>query len=102
MRRLFIFMVFVVMVGAVIQANGVERRNGQETSLVAVQTSVKASNGQIVLTSVEEKPVTFLIYSIIGQLVKSVTVQSGETVVELPRGYYIVKCEKWTKQVIVK
>lgn len=102
MRRLFMFIAFVVLVGATIQADGVEHHNGQETSLAAAETTAKASEGQIVLTSADEKPVTFQIYSIIGQLVKSVTVHSGEIIVELPRGYYIVKCEKWTKQVIVR
>lgn len=70
---------------------------------ITLTTSVKASQGHIILSSSESKTITFHIYSIIGQLVKSVTVApESETIVEMPRGYYIVKCEKWTKQVIVK
>lgn len=44
----------------------------------------------------------FEIYSITGQKVKSVTIESGSTKVELPKGCYIVRCPQWSKKVIVK
>lgn len=44
----------------------------------------------------------FEIYSITGQKVKSVTLESGSTKVELPKGCYIVRCPQWSKKVIVK
>ena len=46
---------------------------------------------------------TFSIYSITGQVVKSVSVGEGtSTTVNLPKGFYIVKCEYWSRKVIVK
>ena len=46
---------------------------------------------------------TFQIFSITGQLVKTVSMAgpSKETV-ELPRGCYIVKCSQWSRKVVVK
>lgn len=46
--------------------------------------------------------VKFEIFSITGQLVKAVTVASGTARVELPKGFYIVKCENWTRRVMLK
>ncbi len=43
----------------------------------------------------------FYIYSITGQMVKSVDVAESVTV-ELPQGCYIVKCNDWSKKIIVR
>ena len=46
---------------------------------------------------------TFSVYSITGQIVKSVSVPGGTTAtINLPKGFYIVKCEYWSRKVIVK
>lgn len=43
------------------------------------------------------------IFSITGQLVKSLTVNPGTTLrIELPKGFFIIKCEYWAKRVMVK
>lgn len=44
---------------------------------------------------------TFHIFSITGQLIKSVTLSGGSHILELPQGCYIVKCQQWAKKVIV-
>lgn len=45
----------------------------------------------------------FTIYSITGQVVKSLKVASGTSInVELPAGFYIVKCHAWSRKVVVK
>lgn len=44
----------------------------------------------------------FDIYSITGQKVKSVTVESGSVKAELPKGCYVVRCPQWSKKVVVK
>ncbi len=50
-----------------------------------------------------DKAITFEIYSITGQLIKSVNVPASTHVkIELPKGFYIVKCESWTRRVMVK
>lgn len=71
-------------------------------SLNVTQPTIKASNGSITLTVPSDNAVQFQIYSITGQAIKTVTVGHGTTTVELPRGYYIVKCSQWSKTVVVK
>lgn len=44
---------------------------------------------------------TFQIYSITGQLVKTIRLHNGTALVELPQGCYIVRCQKWSKKIIV-
>lgn len=45
----------------------------------------------------------FMVYSITGQVVKTVDVRVGSPVsVELPAGVYIVKCGKWSHRVVVR
>lgn len=66
------------------------------------QPSISTSSGCIILTAPTDKTIKFYIYSITGQIIKTVSVSSGELIVELPKGYYIVKCENWSKQAIVR
>lgn len=66
-----------------------------------VSSSVRPCAGYLEITATADAPMRFYIYSITGQLVKSIDVL-GTVQVELPHGYYIVKCSEWSKQVIVK
>lgn len=43
----------------------------------------------------------FNIYSITGRLEKSVALRDGSQHIDLPQGCYIVRCEKWSKKVLV-
>lgn len=78
-----------------VQANADER-------IEANAPQLKAASGYIELTVSSETTFTFHIFSITGQLIKRVEVSDGSLQVELPAGCYIVKCEKWSKKVIVK
>lgn len=44
----------------------------------------------------------FHIYSITGQLIKSIEIADETQTVELKQGCYIIKCEKWSKKVVIK
>ena len=48
--------------------------------------------------------VVFSIYSITGQQVKVIRIAAGgQASVELPRGFYIVKCSNlWSRKVVVR
>ncbi|ROT07843.1 T9SS C-terminal target domain-containing protein [Muribaculaceae bacterium Isolate-104 (HZI)] len=62
-----------------------------------------ASSSGITLSVRSEKKIRFYIYSITGQLIKTVDVVAGESeYVDLNRGCYIVKCSDWSKKVLVK
>lgn len=56
-----------------------------------------------VLTIRSDAASKFEIYSITGQLIRSLSVNAGATVkVELAKGFYIIKCESWTKRIVIK
>ncbi len=71
-------------------------------SVNAAQPTIKASAGSITLSVSLDETVQFHIYSITGQAIKTVNLHQGSLLVELPRGYYVVKCSYWSKTVIVK
>ena len=80
--------------------------NGMQQSrleALAAQPSVEGGVGRVVLTagSVEG---TFSIYSITGQLLKTVRVPAdGHVTVDLPKGFYIVRYKnQWSRKVVVK
>ncbi|MBQ2838210.1 MAG: T9SS type A sorting domain-containing protein [Muribaculaceae bacterium] len=74
----------------------------QSIENIATHASVKATSGAITLVANSDEPIQFHIYSITGQAIKTITLSQGTTTIELPRGYYIVKCNYWSKTVIVK
>ncbi|MDE7458233.1 MAG: T9SS type A sorting domain-containing protein, partial [Muribaculaceae bacterium] len=43
-----------------------------------------------------------MVYALTGQIVKNETAEYGRTLIDLPRGYYIVKVDKVAKRVIIK
>lgn len=69
---------------------------------MTVQPVIKVHNGvvEIMLSGNENRQV--YVYSLTGQLVKSVNAQPGTTTIELPAGYYIVKCDRLSQRVIVR
>lgn len=75
--------------------------NGIEASVVADQPAMTTRSGGIEITVADGSAHTFYIFSITGQLVKTVEV-SGSAFVELHNGCYIVKCARWSKKVVVK
>lgn len=73
-----------------------------QAEFAASAVSIKVGHGQAEFIVSGSKQIKFQIYSITGQLVKSVDLADGSVVVELPRGLYIVKCDLWSKQIVVK
>lgn len=64
--------------------------------------TVTASQGRLTINSPEvDVTYTFHIFSITGQLIKTVRLCGDSADIELRQGCYIVKCEKWSKKVIV-
>lgn len=76
--------------------------DGVRQELVSTTATAKAGQGQVELTVDGNELVKFHIYSITGQLVKTVQLTDGKVAIELPRGLYIVKCDKWSKQIVIK
>lgn len=75
--------------------------HGIEAGVVADQPAMTTRSGGIEITVPAATTTTFYIFSITGQLVKTVDV-SESAFVELHNGCYIVKCAQWSKKVVVK
>lgn len=104
MRRLITIIVAAVV--AVMSANFLVATPATTLLLVATAGSTAnayGGNGHIVLSAGGQE-VTFSIYSITGQLIKSVKVNADQRVsVEMPKGFYVVKCAgQWSRKVVVK
>lgn len=76
--------------------------DGRPQVEVAVQPVVKVHNGRVEISIAGNESRQVYVYSLTGQLVKSVNAQPGTTSIELPAGYYIVKCDRLSQRVIVR
>ena len=104
MKRFFISAIICIGISVIGVANNSASNPTDEniSSAIVEQPTISTLSGGISLTTPSDKTTKFLIYSITGQVIKTITVSSGEVIVELPKGYYIVKCENWSKQAIVR
>ncbi len=70
--------------------------------ITSSEPSMTSRRGAIEITCpVNGHTYTFQIYAITGQLVKRVQLTDTTSVIEIPQGCYIVKCESWVKKEIV-
>lgn len=100
LAAIFLFALFPLAVD--LSADGSEQP--VESSFpVSALPEAKAGAGSLELSVPAGKTVKFEIFSITGQSIKVVKVSGGFSMtVELPKGFYIVKCESWTKKVMIK
>ena len=99
-RLLYILTLCVALaVGSVSATMVAESRIEQVSS---EETTVVGGKGTIALVA-GESDATFNIFSITGQLIKSVRVNAGTKVtIDVPKGFYIVKCAGKSRKVVVK
>lgn len=71
------------------------------SSVITSAPTMKAVSQGIELTVTDGETHHFYVYSITGQMVKSIDVNESVTV-DLPQGYYIVKCKDWSKKIVVR
>ena len=69
---------------------------------VAQQPTLKVAHGQVEIFLPGNEARQLTIFALTGQVVKTATIQPGNTVIELPAGYYIVKCDRLSQRVIVR
>ncbi len=76
----------------------------KQQELAESPVNVVGSNGCMTIENYgDSRELTFTVYSITGQIVKSVSVAGGSsTTINLPKGFYIVKCDYWSRKVVVK
>lgn len=73
-----------------------------QQSVAVSQPQVRVLNDRIEITVSGEEDCPVTIYALTGQVVKSFTAVQGVNSVELPKGYYIVKCDRYSCRVVVK
>lgn len=103
MKRLFFTTLMMIgMLTAQIDFSARAASLPREEIQAAATPSVSIDGAVIEMRNPYSEPVKFQIYSITGQLIKSVVVKSVPVRLELPKGFYIVKCDNWTKRVMLK
>lgn len=75
--------------------------NGPRVEVATVPT-VRVVHGNVEITLAGDEHKQVQVFALTGQLVKSVTAAPGTTVIDLPAGYYIVKCDRLSQRVIVR
>lgn len=68
----------------------------------AIEPTINVVGQQIEIEISDDSSHQLTVYALTGQIVKSEAVEYGRTLVDLPRGYYIVKVDKTVKRVIIK
>lgn len=66
------------------------------------QPTVRVVNGHVEVSLPGDESRQLMVYALTGQVVKNVVIQPGVTTIELPAGYYIVKCDRLSQRVIVR
>lgn len=102
-RKIAILLTLMAMVSSYpVVADAATAASGVVDGIVA-GSSAHGGNGRIVLTA-GYQDATFSIYSITGQLIKTVKLGAEQrTSVDVPKGFYVVKCAgQWSRKVVVK
>lgn len=74
---------------------------GQQ-SVASSQPQVRVLGNHVEITVPGDEDRTVTIYALTGQVVKTLTAAPGVTTVDLPKGYYIVKCDRVSSRVVIK
>lgn len=101
MKRLFMSLALIAGLAFGSVATAMQAPDTDQISAVDRTPAVKAIGGGLEISTPDDAPCHFYVYSITGQMVKSVVI-TGSAVVELPRGCYIIKCSSWSKKVVIK
>lgn len=101
MKRIIISIAVLLAAGVMLPGIAQADNTMQDMSVIVSTPTVKAVSQGIELTVPDGDSHQFYIYSITGQMIRSVEVRES-AVVDLPCGYYIVKCREWSKKIVVK
>ena len=101
MKKFIITMTLLVGLAFGSVAVSAQSNVGEQISAINQTPTVKSVSGGLELNTPDDTTCHFYIFSITGQMVKSLEV-NGCTTIDLPRGCYIVKCANWSKKMVVK
>lgn len=66
------------------------------------QPVIRVVGGHVEITLPGSEARTVVCYSLTGQVVKTLVVNPGTTTIDLPSGYYIIRCDRYSQRVIVR
>ena len=72
------------------------------STIVASQPQVRVLHGQVEITIPGDESRQVQVYALTGQVVKSINATPGVTSIDLPAGYYIIKCDRASWRVVIK
>lgn len=99
-RFLCIIVLFAVL--SVAQSSYAIAADSPRQEIVVNEPTVVSRPGAIEFScTADGRTYTFYVYSITGQLVKRLQLCESNATVEIAKGCYIIKCEAWTKKVLV-
>lgn len=100
--RKILFIIATVLVLGFSSASAVLPHNPDENRSENVASpSVYEGVGSVSIVNPGNE-ITFTIYSITGQVVKSFVMPTGNASIELPKGFYIIKCNLWSRKIVIK
>lgn len=71
-------------------------------NVAAQESYVISGEGAITIFNTDEAN-NYYVYSITGQLIKTVRIAPDSNLtIELPQGYYIIRCQQWVRKILVK
>lgn len=96
--------ILIILAGSLCTSDTAFAAQVWQQNMVENPTTVVGDDGYMTIDNYgNDKELAFSIYSITGQVVKSGHVAAGtSTTVNLPKGFYIVKCDYWSRKVVVK
>lgn len=102
-RILRIVMIATAMLAVSATSFAEPAESNESVANVAVSTPViRVVGGHVEITLPGNESRTVVFYSLTGQIVKTLTMNPGTTQIELPTGYYIIRCERYSQRVIVR
>lgn len=103
MRKLYVILILIAFLGTASYGYSSNSNAIQEEKITIDSPSIKYTSGGVELSVSDDNVYQFGIYTITGHLIKSIKVAPHTSVtIELSQGYYIVKCDKWVKQIVIK
>lgn len=102
LRKLFLFsFVFgTMMISA--DAFAAESHSASIYNIANSAPTIKVVGSQVEISLAGDSQRQVVIYALTGQIVKSMTISPGTTVIDLPAGYYIIKCDSLSKRVVIR
>ena len=103
MKRLLYIVTCLVAMGGLHAVPVPDNFLPQRVETVATGPAAQGADGRIVFIA-GNSDATFNVYSITGQLVKTVRVSADQRVsVDFQKGFYIVRCgNQWSRKVVVR